>query len=174
MTGATGGSPLNREGEVGPEAVLGAFGSGEGRGRSSSGIPVAEWRRQEAGRLRSEGLGFREIARRLGVSVHVARRCWFQGEARLLIDGGKRGGCASCGVRPDDLRKLHWHHIDPSTRSFMISQWRRSVRCSPAGLLVLKAELAKCEPLCPKCHVAAHRRLRALVANNTSVISFRS
>jgi hypothetical protein len=58
-------------------------------------------------------------------------------------------GCAECGER--DPRCLVYHHRDPSTKRFQISQnaWSRTTAS-------LFAEIEKCDLLCANCHQRGH------------------
>ena len=67
--------------------------------------------------------------------------------------GGCR--CHDCGKRKWS-RNLHFHHVDPRTKSFAVGNNDRNQTFEEK----LK-EIKKCVLLCHKCHVAAHRRLRA-------------
>lgn len=66
--------------------------------------------------------------------------------AELIRRGGVCVGCGSAGP-------LHWHHRDPTRKSFPISQVTRSHDD-------MARELSKCDPLCAACHARAHIELR--------------
>ena len=55
--------------------------------------------------------------------------------------------CAHCGEA--DIDKLHFHHVDPTTKLFEIGPSYRS----DADIL---AEIAKCILLCRSCHTRYH------------------
>jgi len=78
------------------------------------------------------------------------RVAWLTARAEL-----KSGGCVDCGVVPNDLTQLHFHHVDPATKSFVIAD---AYRYSSE---VRAAELAKCVIVCQPCHARRHRALRA-------------
>ena len=59
------------------------------------------------------------------------------------------GQCIRCGYDAC-TRILVFHHLDPSTKSFGISE-----KLS-ANLSILKAEVDKCVLLCPNCHGEKH------------------
>ena len=68
-------------------------------------------------------------------------------KARLVVLLG--GACARCGY-DKCIGALHFHHLDPTTKSFTISHtyntaWRRLVN-----------EAMKCELLCANCHAEEH------------------
>lgn len=69
---------------------------------------------------------------------------------RDLIAAEKTRGCLCCGE--DDPEILEFHHVDRSEKLFVISSNKYKV-----SVLSLIAELAKCVPLCPTCHVRADR-----------------
>lgn len=54
------------------------------------------------------------------------------------------GGCETCGYNG---LALHWHHRDPSEKSFRISG-----NTAKKSLSLLVLELAKCDLLCANCH----------------------
>ena len=67
-----------------------------------------------------------------------------------------RGGvCASCGF--DDTTILQWHHRDPSSKSFNIADTLSRATCGEARLL---EEIAKCDLLCPNCHMRHEQDVR--------------
>jgi hypothetical protein len=74
-------------------------------------------------------------------------------EARNLILEAKGDRCTRCQRRfaPE---QLHMHHRNPAEKLFAISTWtQRPTR----SLRTLKAELAKCDPVCLGCHGDEHR-----------------
>ena len=65
-------------------------------------------------------------------------------KVRLVEEAG--GACAVCGY--DRLAgALHFHHLDPSEKSFALS-----VRGLTRSIADLRAEAAKCVLLCANCH----------------------
>jgi integrase len=70
--------------------------------------------------------------------------------------------CADC--QRDDLPPeiLHFHHRDPSEKLFQIGGRHDANKSTGA----LKAEIAKCDVLCPTCHALRHyhARLEAALA----------
>jgi hypothetical protein len=62
------------------------------------------------------------------------------------------GQCVHCGYNRC-MRVLHFHHIDPNTKSFGLS-----ARLS-ANISTLRAEAKKCMLLCPNCHAEKHQGL---------------
>lgn len=62
-----------------------------------------------------------------------------------LIEDARNQPCTDCNTRyPSYVIDLH--HLDPSTKSFALSQWHTK------GIQTIKDELAKCIPLCANCH----------------------
>jgi hypothetical protein len=59
------------------------------------------------------------------------------------------GKCKRCGYN-ESLASLCFHHIDPSTKLYQISE------CFSRREEVLQTELAKCVMLCQNCHHALH------------------
>lgn len=53
--------------------------------------------------------------------------------------------CPECGEEID-VTQVHNHHIEPESKLFNISQWRKY------SIEMLEAELAKTKPICPQCH----------------------
>jgi hypothetical protein len=69
---------------------------------------------------------------------------------KILVEeaGGK---CRVCSYEKN-YRALHFHHIDPSTRSFGLNIYE--CQCKP--LEELRSEAAKCVLLCANCHSVEH------------------
>lgn len=61
--------------------------------------------------------------------------------------------CTDCTERFTDPLLLHFHHVDPATKSFDIS------RAATRALVTVDAEIAKCVVLCSPCHHERHRHL---------------
>jgi 5-methylcytosine-specific restriction endonuclease McrA len=61
-------------------------------------------------------------------------------------------GCTDCG-KQGPVEELHFHHLDPTTKSFNVGDGRSRSRSA------VLAEIAKCAVLCRDCHAAVHRRL---------------
>lgn len=76
-------------------------------------------------------------------------------DLRVRLTALRLLGCTDCGVVPERLRLLHFHHLDPATKLFNISP--SSALRSPA---LVEAELAKCVVLCWECHAARHKAMR--------------
>lgn len=60
--------------------------------------------------------------------------------------------CRMCGE--SKVRLLTFHHLNPSTKLFDIGKWN----CLKVSLTKVKAEIAKCEVLCEKCHIEIHSK----------------
>jgi hypothetical protein len=72
----------------------------------------------------------------------VTRR--LQKVKRILVEGAG-GCCAVCGY-DRCIVNLHFHHVDPMTKSFALSV------ASGKGLGKLRAEAKKCVLVCANCH----------------------
>lgn len=82
--------------------------------------------------------------------ARVNRECqrrWRQ-KMRVLIRELKGGTCQGCG-QARDPEDLHFHHRDPATKRFALSNGRSEVK--------IRAEAEKCDVLCQACHSARHR-----------------
>jgi len=62
-------------------------------------------------------------------------------------------GCSVCGYNSDP-EQLGYHHADPKTKLFKISNGHTHARDS------VIAELAKCVVLCRPCHASEHKKMR--------------
>ncbi len=85
---------------------------------------------------------------------------WFA-QCKQLVLSAKAGGCSRCGENPEDRRKLHFHHRDPSSKLFEVSGFgkgKSKLPRSAAGVEVLLAEIAKCDVLCEGCHREEHKK----------------
>src|SRR5690606_24931558 len=69
------------------------------------------------------------------IKLYVHRYKWFR-------------QCAYC--EENEPRALQFHHIDPSTKSFNISN------ATDYPLAAVKAEMDKCELICANCHFKLH------------------
>jgi hypothetical protein len=98
-------------------------------------------RRHGVGRFVRESSGFYRCMRCRAENVAEWRR---RTKRRLVSEAG--GGCAVCGY-DRYLGALHFHHLDPSTKTFALS--RRGVTRS---IDHLRREAAKCVLLCSNCH----------------------
>jgi hypothetical protein len=70
---------------------------------------------------------------------------------RHLKEEAKSEGCQSCGLNPEDKSLLHFHHRDSETKLFNVGG-----RTLTKSLRQIRAEIAKCEVLCAKCHREEH------------------
>jgi hypothetical protein len=69
------------------------------------------------------------------------------------------GKCVKCGN--DDIRILHFHHIDKETKLFNLAGAYHSINYK-----AIEDEAKKCELLCPNCHAKEH------VKENQKVIDY--
>lgn len=67
---------------------------------------------------------------------------------REIISQAKAGGCVACGET--DQVCLDMHHLDPGEKEFLVS------RAQAMSEERLRAEIAKCVPLCVNCHRKFH------------------
>ena len=63
---------------------------------------------------------------------------------RILVDEAG-GGCAVCGYHRCAI-SLHFHHVDPTTKSFNVQMGMGR------ALATYRAEAKKCVLLCANCH----------------------
>ena len=85
--------------------------------------------------------GYRWVCKRCAGEA-VTRR--LQKVKRILVE--EAGGCcAVCGYARC-MVNLHFHHVDPATKSFALSV------ASGKGLAKLRAEATKCVLVCANCH----------------------
>ena len=70
----------------------------------------------------------------------------------LSIAGGSI--CTNCGYTSDSVGALHFHHRDPSKKSFNLSNIvTNQINMSFENVI---AEIEKCDVLCSNCHAALH------------------
>lgn len=79
---------------------------------------------------------------------------------QLVEEAG--GGCQSCGYNRS-LSALHFHHIDPSAKSFEIS------KMTSKSEALVRQEVEKCKLLCANCHceIEDEQRTRSLVGERS-------
>ncbi len=68
-----------------------------------------------------------------------------------LQDLARACGCEVCDTKEG---KFNWHHVDPDTKKFTLSE---GVRRNKAAR---HEEMRKCIPLCTSCHMIEHSWLR--------------
>jgi transposase len=90
--------------------------------------------------VRRVGSGLRCLACRSAAVSQRRRRV----KALLVQEFG--GACVICGY-DRTLVALHFHHVDPSSKSFAVS-----LNASAVSLAKLRAEARKCVLLCARCH----------------------
>lgn len=64
-----------------------------------------------------------------------------------LVDTKLARGCEHCGKRCRNPVNLHYHHRNPASKEFSLSNGVHSKSWSQ-----LAAEVAKCDVLCNECH----------------------
>ncbi len=67
----------------------------------------------------------------------------------------ERNGCQKCGLNTEILRVYHFHHIDPHTKKYTLSQvnmWGLSDE-------EIENEFKKCLVLCGNCHAEEHHKI---------------
>ncbi len=82
-------------------------------------------------------------------SEHVSAR---RRRVKQVLVEEAGGGCALCGY-DRCIRALHFHHVDPSTKSFTVSHGGVT-----ASLARAREEAAKCILLCSNCHAEVESR----------------
>jgi 5-methylcytosine-specific restriction endonuclease McrA len=94
--------------------------------------------------------GARESMKKSGLKLRQSRK-----QAIISFMGGYK--CKHCGATESSgkSKSLHFHHVDPSTKSFNVGQGMNK------SLEVLIAEAKKCILLCTTCHAKEHRRLKS-------------
>jgi len=102
--------------------------------------------------LRSDGASYRCLRCRCDAVSNIRRRR----KERLVEEAG--GKCQLCGYATY-AGALQFHHVDPSTKEFSVSQ--KGVTRSFERAL---AEARKCVLLCANCHAEVESGLRTLVA----------
>ncbi|HET6997802.1 MAG TPA: hypothetical protein VFI03_04370 [Solirubrobacterales bacterium] len=90
--------------------------------------------------MRRSGGGFR-CQRCSSVAVSERRR---RVKRQLVSEAG--GACTICGFSGHP-RALEFHHVDPATKKFQLSQQGLTL-----GIRKMRAEAAKCVLLCANCH----------------------
>ena len=70
---------------------------------------------------------------------------------RVWLDKYKEEiGCCKCGIR--DFRVLEFHHIDPDTKEFNVSNFYHH----QFSIEKTEAEIKKCDVICANCHRVLH------------------
>jgi transposase len=98
-------------------------------------------RKHGVGRFVRESTGFYRCTRCRAENVAESRR---RTKRRLVKEAG--GGCALCGY-DRYTGALHFHHVDPATKSFALSR-----HGSTRSIEQLRREAVKCVLLCSNCH----------------------
>jgi hypothetical protein len=75
-------------------------------------------------------------------SDQVTRR---QQQLKRILVAEAGGGCCVCGY-DKTVFNLHFHHVDPSTKSFALAS------STGRGLAARRAEAKKCVLVCANCH----------------------
>lgn len=87
---------------------------------------------------------------------NVCKKCQYifkKIKNKLFCFNFKGGACNDCGWKPaclEDLACLDFHHIDPSTKDYEISE------IESASFKTIQIELEKCIMLCAICHRKKH------------------
>jgi hypothetical protein len=71
--------------------------------------------------------------------------------------------CARCGVIEEDAKRMHWHHRNPAEKVACVSHLK--------SVADARAEIAKCELLCLRCHARHHGLQRGARASLVPVAS---
>jgi transposase len=88
-----------------------------------------------------EGRGYYRCKRCRWEAVVRRRR-----KVKQILVGEAGGCCAICGY-DRSVAALHFHHVDPSSKSFHLSE-----QGATRALAVARAEASKCVLLCSNCH----------------------
>ena len=116
--------------------------------------------------LRASGLNYNEIVAVLNCSKStVAHHCNPTSRKKaytrkknahqihtILLKQERGGACEICGFNTS-LRALQFHHINPTEKSFKISE------CRGCSIDKLRAEADKCALVCGNCHVMIHEKV---------------
>lgn len=70
-------------------------------------------------------------------------------DRRNLLIKERGGRCLECGSKED----LDFHHVDPATKSFTISD-----KLASANIEKIREELKKCNLICNDCHKDKHHK----------------
>ena len=101
-------------------------------------------RRWEQPEYRAKSLQWQHARRgRNGATADLRRA---RARLQAIVDEWKRQGCVDCGY--DDIRAIDPDHLDALTKDNHVS--RLVQLCASAARI--RAELAKCEPRCARCH----------------------
>ena len=108
----------------------------------------------------SSRYGRRQLCGRCFRAQHKAWRKKYDAErVQPVVDfiaaARAAGSCARCGSSGRD-KKLHFHHRDPATKAFTIGS-----NAARRSLGAVVAEMAKCDLVCHRCHMAIHSERRA-------------
>ena len=77
-------------------------------------------------------------------------RLKYRSKSHNFLNNYKKNGCIKCGVK--DPVVLDFHHVDPTDKSFTISQGVQ--RMYDEGMII--EEIRKCVLLCSNCHRKEH------------------
>lgn len=117
--------------------------------------------------LRAKGLTYNQIRKALSCSLSIINYyCAKDGKAKANkrsiknrsgrieeVKKARGGACELCGW-DKCMRGLVFHHRDPKTKKFGISDRKNR------SLAEIKAEADKCALLCANCHALEHHMLR--------------
>jgi transposase len=104
-----------------------------------------------------EGRGYYRCKRCRMERVSRRRR-----KMKLILVAEAGGHCALCGY-DRCVGALHFHHLDPSAKSFHLS-----MQGVTRSLASARAETAKCTLLCANCHAEVEAGLASLPESNTA------
>jgi hypothetical protein len=81
------------------------------------------------------------------------KKRWKEGQKamRHYLKSQEGGHCKKCGY-DKNLDALDWHHKDPSTKEFNLSQ----IRITPKNYNIIIKEIEKCVLVCSNCHREIH------------------
>ena len=125
----------------------------------AAGLHVAVLNCARHGRTRFQrrrGHGYRCLKCRVEAVTRRRRRV-----KQLLVDEAG-GACAACGY-DECVAALHFHHIDPSQKRFMLSH-----RGVTRSLDKAREEARKCILLCSNCHAEVEAGVRTVPSNTAT------
>lgn len=123
-------------------------------GRCQCGFSRAVWNPTQAPKYCSDACRMEAIGRTFNPGSVPEQR---ERNRRFVAEVNARTVCAHCGAQP-----IEWHnpeHVELGRQAYRISRLIQS----PRSIAVIRSEIARCTPLCRRCHMAEDGRLRAFL-----------
>ena len=76
-------------------------------------------------------------------------------KARAIWAESLAKGCMDCGLQEPLI--LHFHHRDPKQKKYTVASMLHYSET------LIRAEIAKCDVLCPNCHARRHVAMNNLI-----------